>query len=133
MRRMLWGLLVAGVAVVPARADQTFSCQRDNTVRSVLVSSRPDAAEACEVRYQRVSEGGAPQLLWHAQSDPGFCTGQAAALVQRLQQAGWTCEERMTEAMASPHSVPAALEKPSGITAATKPDPALMKLRPTIH
>jgi hypothetical protein len=142
MRGILRGSLLFVALAAPAAADeQTVACKRDGVVRNVMVVGGPDSAHACEVRYQRASEGGSPQLLWHAQSDPDFCDSQAAALVSRLEQAGWSCSHDTATDSASnesqPLSVPAALGVPEGLTAATKTapaiDPALLKLRPTLH
>jgi hypothetical protein len=153
MRCILWGGLVAAALAAPAQAgDQTFACERDGIVRKVSVLATPDGANACEVRYQRASEGEPPQLLWHAQSDPDFCSTQAATLVSRLEQSGWSCAAQTATAAAStlsaePHSVAVALEGASGVTAAVSPRPQMpadagdrapvspgaFRLRPTIH
>jgi hypothetical protein len=151
MRCILWGSLVAAALGAPAFAeDQTFACERGGVVRKVSVMATPDSTNACEVRYQRASEGGPPQLLWHAQSDPGFCSTQAATLVSRLEESGWSCTTETAAASivpAEPHSVPVALEGASGVTAAVSPRPQMpagagdrapvspqaFQLRPTIH
>lgn len=141
MRQVVWGSLLFVVLAAPATADQVVACKRDNVVRNVMIVGGPDSAHACEVRYQRASEGGEPELLWHAQSDPAFCDTQASALVSRLEQAGWSCSQDTDSQAAStdgqPKSVAASVGTPAGVTAATNPapqiDPALMKLRPTLH
>jgi hypothetical protein len=153
MRCILWGSLIAAALGVPAHAqDQTFACERDGIVRKVSVLATPDATNACEVHYQRASEGAPPQLLWHAQSDPDFCSAQAATLVSRLEQSGWSCNTQTATAAAiiapaEPHSVAVALEAPSGVTASVSPRPQMpadagdrapvspgaFKLRPTLH
>lgn len=145
MRRLVWGVLVAGAFALPAHGQEereSFSCERDSVVRNVSVVATPDGANACEVHYERASEGAPPQLLWHAQSDPGYCSAQASALVGRLQQAGWSCGPGTQSAAlmpAEPKSVPVAVQG-SGLTAAIAPaKPAatvpseLLKLRPTIR
>jgi hypothetical protein len=148
---MLWGCLVAATFGAPALAeDQTFACERGGVVRKVSVVATPDGANACEVHYQRASEGAEPQLLWHAQSDPDFCATQAATLVSRLEQSGWSCNTETATASlvpAEPRSVAVALEGASGVTAAISAAPQMpaeagdrapvspgaFKLRPTIH
>lgn len=142
MRRVLWGVLVAGAFVAPALAqdEESFACEREGVVRKVSVVATPDAANACEVHYERASEGAPPQLLWHAQSDPDYCSSQASALVSRLEQAGWSCgsAQRAATLMPEPKSVPVTVEG-EGVTAAIKPAKPekvpleLLKLRPTIH
>jgi hypothetical protein len=149
--------LVAGIGVCALTAsaaaqDATFSCQRDNVVRNVMIVGTEGSGHVCEVRYQRTSEGGEPQLLWHAQSDPKFCATQADALVGRLQEAGWACTtqdgQSASAAMAEPKSVAVETQTPSGLTGAIQPaapapalagapkpasDGSMMQLRPTIH
>jgi hypothetical protein len=95
--RLIWGLagLAAATAVgtmSPAFADDmTFACARDATVRTVSVVDDPGHGHACEVRYAKTSEGGGPKTLWHADNSTSFCVKQAKALVERLDEAGWTC------------------------------------------
>lgn len=144
MRRVLWGVLVAGAFTLPAFAQdegESYSCEREGVVRKVSVVATPDGTSACEVHYERASEGAPPQLLWHAQSDPAYCSSQASALVGRLEQAGWSCGPAQRHAglmPAEPKSVPVAVEG-QGVTAAIKPapemkvPPELLKLRPTIR
>jgi hypothetical protein len=153
------GLAVAGFATSAQAEDKVFACERAGVVRKIEVVGTPDAAAVCEVRYQRVSEGAEPQLLWHAQNDPQFCVSQASTLVGRLKQAGWACDHNGDGAAPTvppgsaqavppdePKSVPVALDGATGITAAiVKPgatamgasrqpiDEGLFKLRPSIH
>ena len=161
MRRIVTGLLALACMPVAANAqDQVFACSRDGVVRKIAVTSAPDSGRACEVRYQRASEGGPSQRLWHAQSDPAFCESQVKTLVSRLAEAGWSCGPSLDSSAAAvapgePRAVPVAVAapvagsqilaivKPEGLTASIAPrvspavqpqfDPNLFQLRPTIH
>jgi hypothetical protein len=130
-------------------SDVKFTCTRGDTVRSVAVVSQPDSGHSCEVQYEKTSMSAKPEVLWHADSGEAFCAEQAKALAGRLRQAGWTCAEGVSAAIADngsspqPYAVPVEVGGPvasdaplaSGVTAATHPAAPAPKfqLRPTLH
>jgi hypothetical protein len=151
-------LSVVGFAAMlgsaPALAsDMKFACSRGDTVRTVAVVTSPASGRACEVQYEKTSQGDPAQVLWHADSDSAFCASQAKALVDRLKEAGWSCSAdaantadaapppaeaakpmRVSTSAASkmpaPMPIASALEvsepAPEGLTGATKAQPRMM-------
>ncbi|MFZ1988440.1 MAG: hypothetical protein WAW96_01595 [Alphaproteobacteria bacterium] len=151
---MRWALAMTAVSLMVGAtahaADVKFTCSRGDTVRSVAVVSQPDSGHSCEVQYEKTSMGEKPEVLWHADSGMSFCADQAKALAARLRQAGWTCAQGETAAIASerapqPYAVPVEVGGPvktdapntvaSGVTAAVRPATPAPKfqLRPTLH
>ena len=128
-------------------SDVKFTCTRGDTVRTVAVVSQPDSGHSCEVQYEKTSMGAKPEVLWHADSGASFCADQAKALAARLHQAGWTCAQGQTQAIADqrpapqPYAVPVEVGGPvasdapvaSGVTAAIPASPPKFQLRPTLH
>jgi hypothetical protein len=97
-RTLLFALgLVATAAPDDARAatDEAFMCRSQDRERRVELQyvESPDRLP-CEVVYWRDFTGqseGRP--VWEAQNDFGFCIERTRDLVQRLQDAGWTCRK----------------------------------------
>jgi hypothetical protein len=55
-----------------------------------------------------VSEApGAPQVLWRAANQSGYCEAQAQEFVAKLQGLGWTCSDAGTQ-QAAPAAPPRA-------------------------
>jgi hypothetical protein len=123
------GLVAIAIGLGPASAeDMKLACARDNAVRTVAVVDQPASGSACEVQYEKTSLGEPAQVLWRADNDQSFCSKQAKALVERLGEAGWTCDESAGVAAATQPEEPlptpfaAAVEvakpEPQGLTAA---------------
>ena len=148
---MRWALAMTAVSLMVGAtahaADVKFTCTKGDTVRSVAVVSQPDSGHSCEVQYEKTSMGAKPEVLWHADSGESFCADQAKALATRLHQAGWTCAQGETQAVAEdksapqPYAVPVEVGGPvasdapaaSGVTAAIPASPPKFQLRPTLH
>lgn len=102
-RTILWtvGLLIGwGQAAMPAQAlaaavEEAFSCQnRERERRVELRHAGRSSRLPCQVVYWRDasrSDGGRP--LWEAENDYGFCIEQTRALLQRLENGGWSCRK----------------------------------------
>lgn len=63
--------------------------------RTIQVIHNPENGDACEMWYQKPTEGivyGEP--LWHAHNpeNQGFCEDKANALIQEHEDAGWVCD-----------------------------------------
>lgn len=121
----LVGAALAGPAMAETADNTNYACHRDDLLRNVLVVAEPREGVACEVRYEKKSEGGRADVLWHAQNDAAFCREQAEALTGRLAQAGWTClKGNQTASAEVPEGEPLSVAVPvggEGVTAATRP------------
>jgi hypothetical protein len=102
-RGILWalGLLVgSGQAwmsgqALAAAVEEAFACQNQERERRIELrhAERPDRLP-CQVVYWRDGrqpDGGKP--IWEAENDYGFCIEQTRALLQRLQDGGWSCRK----------------------------------------
>lgn len=65
-------------------------CTSGAIERSVTVLA-PAETKACEVRYDKTSEGGSVEVLWSANNDASYCAPKAEGLVERLEGWGWDC------------------------------------------
>lgn len=85
---------IAGAALLaaPAWAD-AVRCTNGSLTRSIeVVYSNPGQPVPCEVIYDKSAEGAGQHSLWRAGSEAGYCEAQAAAFVDKLRSAGWTCD-----------------------------------------
>jgi hypothetical protein len=99
-RAILWGLLLAAVAPLEARAvtAEAYMCRNGARERRVELQ-HPDAPDRlpCQVVYWRdAARSDEHQSLWDATHDFGFCIEHTRALVQQLQDAGWKCDKATT-------------------------------------
>lgn len=102
-RTILWavGLLIgSGQAAMPGQAlaaavEEAFACQNQQRERRVeLRHAGRSSRLPCQVVYWRDAartDGGRP--LWEAENDYGFCIEQTRALLQRLEDGGWSCRK----------------------------------------
>lgn len=100
-------LFLAFMALVPAvaaaQSSRNYACTNGNLTRRVEVAYTGAGEVPCEVRYYKDSEapGAAPQVLWSATNETGYCEAQARDFVAKLQGMGWTCSDEGTSAPAT--------------------------------
>lgn len=130
--RICWALaLPTALASIGAAAAQerAYQCERSGVQRSITVEYQdPEQRVPCEVVYRKPPE--APEVLWSARSEAGFCESKAQELVGTLEQAGWACtgsEERPPATARPPAPEPDPQEAPApdaNGTAEQAPPPA---------
>ncbi len=97
-RAILWALgLLAAAPPCMARAatDEAYLCRNRERERRIELqhADAPDRLP-CQVVYwldATQSDNGRP--MWDAAHDFGFCIERTRDLVQRLQEAGWSCQK----------------------------------------
>jgi hypothetical protein len=83
-----------------AQSSDTYQCTMSGLTRRVEVAHETSAPVPCEVRYHKDDEApGAPQVLWSASNDAGYCESQAESFVTRLEGMGWQCGSAVSEAV----------------------------------
>lgn len=86
-------LLLALTVPASALAADNYRCTYGDLVRRVEIVYEPGRAVPCEVRYFKDTEApGAPQVLWSAQNESGYCESKTTAFIQELASQGWSCE-----------------------------------------
>lgn len=112
--------LVASVALVVslhASAQDLVTCTSGQLQRTVeVVYETPGKRVPCDVRY--VKSSGEARSLWRAEHEEGYCERQAVSLIQKLSNAGWSCQA------ATADDSTAAMEPEPDATAATELEPA---------
>jgi len=102
-RGILWALAwlvgsgqawMSGQALAAA-VEEAFACQHQQRERRIELrhAERPNRLP-CQVVYWRDGtqpDSGKP--IWEADNDYGFCIEQTRALLQRLQDGGWSCRK----------------------------------------
>jgi hypothetical protein len=69
-----------------------YQCAHGLAVRSVTVEYQQRGQQVpCGVVYHKPPQ--APNALWKAQAQLGFCESRAKELVQTLERSGWSCDE----------------------------------------
>jgi hypothetical protein len=115
-------LVLSLAAVLPltalAQSSDTYQCTMGGLTRRVEVAHETGAPVPCEVRYYKDDETpGAPQVLWSASNEAGYCESQAESFVTRLEGMGWQCGTAVSEAVpadpAPAAAAPAAAEPPA--------------------
>ena len=82
--------LFAGISTsAVAIEDITTVCVNGSNIRIVEVIYPGESAVPCEVQYTKKA---GTQTLWTAKESVGFCESQAAKLVEKQKNWGWTCE-----------------------------------------
>ncbi len=94
------GLLLA---LPLAAAADSYRCESGELVRRIEIVYEPGRAVPCEVHYHKDSESpGAPQVLWTAQNEAGYCEARAAELAETLRGHGWSCTAATTDDAGEP-------------------------------
>jgi ketosteroid isomerase-like protein len=101
-------------------ADFSMKCAKAGEERFVQVISPGMVGQNCDVRYTR-DQGRNVSIPYHADNSPVFCNEKAAALVQTLNDAGYSCAPVMVVANALPE--PALKEAPAADSSAVTPPP----------
>ena len=84
--------LILCFASVAAMAGNNYHyvCKLDDSVRLIEVAYLvPDQTVPCEVRYQKDDE--APNVIWRADNQEGFCENKAQVLKQKQEAWGFSC------------------------------------------
>ncbi len=129
-RTILWALAMLvgwGEAWVPAQAlatsiEEAFTCQNRQRERRIELrhADRPNRLP-CQVVYWRdaaQTDSGRP--VWEAENDYGFCIEQTRALLQRLEDGGWSCQ-KLARGDGEVEAIPALA--PRGAEAVPSPKP----------
>jgi len=89
LRVAIAGVALLGLPAVAAAA----SCTNGGLTRNIeVVYADPGQPVPCEVIYDKSAEGAGQHSLWRANSEAGYCEARAAAFIDRLRGAGWTCD-----------------------------------------
>ena len=74
----------------PQSQDAKTTCSSGADVRTIeIFYETPGAKVPCRVDYSKTS---GTQTLWRAQNKEGYCEEKSAALVSKLQGAGFECQ-----------------------------------------
>lgn len=85
-------LLLALTLPASTLAADNYRCTYGDLVRRVEILYEPGRAVPCEVQYFKDTESpGAPQVLWRAQNESGYCEAKTTAFIQELASQGWNC------------------------------------------
>lgn len=85
-------LLLAFSIPTTTLAADSYRCTNGDLVRRVEILYEPGRAVPCEVQYYKDTEApGAPQVLWRAQNESGYCESKTAAFIEQLESQGWSC------------------------------------------
>ena len=90
--RKIYELAAVAALLFPlqAAAQDATACTAGELERTVeVVYENPGEPVPCEVRYTK--SDGVARSLWRAEREGGYCEQQAAGLVQKLSDSGWTC------------------------------------------
>jgi hypothetical protein len=108
--------------VALAQSGDNYQCTMDGLTRRVEVVHETSAAVPCEVRYHKDDETpGAPQTLWSAQNEAGYCEAQAQSFAARLESWGWRCTSAAEPAASTARRAPSARSEPAPTTAVQEP------------
>ena len=85
-------LALAAPSLALSQDTGKYQCTLGELVRRVEIYTEPGVTVPCEVHYFKDSEApGAPEVLWSAQAQAGFCEQKATAFVAKLESWGWNC------------------------------------------
>jgi hypothetical protein len=103
-----WICLPALLATVTAVFAESWTCQKGDLVRQVLVFYPEEPARLpCEVFYTKPREKVVPRALWQADNIEDYCERKAAEFVIKLESWGWRCAVDPQEATSrGPDKVP---------------------------
>ena len=108
------GAICAALVCLPVAAQGLVVCTHGALERSVeVVYDNPGEPVPCEVRYAKPDAVTSP---WRAERDEGYCERQAVGLIQKLSDAGWSCQASGDDSPPAPVAEPEA--EPSAEAAA---------------
>lgn len=74
---------------ISAHADETYSCQKDGSVREIRVAYEVEGEEVpCSVIYVK---NDSEAVLWSAQAQIGYCEEKASSFAEKQRGWGWDC------------------------------------------
>ena len=98
--RYLIGAL-AGMAMTGAYAQPptSYVCTSGSLERRIEVIYETGLLVPCEVHYVKDAEApdDAPQVLWRAANEEGYCEAKAAEFAEKLTGWGWQCASPNSE------------------------------------
>ena len=98
--RYLIGALTS-MAMASALAQQPtgYVCTNGGLERRIQVIYETGLLVPCEVHYVKDAEAPdeAPQVLWRAANEEGYCEAKAAEFAEKLTGWGWQCETPANE------------------------------------
>ena len=100
------GAICAAVVCLPVAAQGLVVCTHGALERSVeVVYDNPGEPVPCEVRYAKPDAVTSP---WRAEREEGYCERQAVGLIQKLSDAGWSCQANGDDSPPAPVAEPEA-------------------------
>ena len=100
------GAICAALVCLPVAAQGLVVCTHGGLERSVeVVYDNPGEPVPCEVRYAKPDAVTSP---WRAEREEGYCERQAVGLIQKLSDAGWSCQASGDDSPAVPVAEPEA-------------------------
>ena len=81
-----------------AQPPTSYVCTSGGLERRIQVIYETGLLVPCEVHYVKDAESAdAPQVLWRAANEEGYCEAKAAEFVQKLTDWGWQCASPTNE------------------------------------
>ena len=100
------GAICAALVCLPVAAQGLVVCTHGALERSVeVVYDNPGEPVPCEVRYAKPDAVTSP---WRAEREEGYCERQAVGLIQKLSDAGWSCQASGDDSPPAPVAEPEA-------------------------
>ena len=74
-------------------ADEIIVCTNGQQERMVsIIYQDQDAKVPCDVEY---TKNGQTETLWHAENEYGYCQEKAEEFIQKLNELGWQCGDKL--------------------------------------
>jgi hypothetical protein len=81
----------------PGGLASEFTCRANNEIRIISIEYEHSGWQVpCRVKYEKPAEN-LIEYPWNAQASAGYCEDRAKFLAAKLENWGWTCEERPME------------------------------------
>ena len=102
------GAICAALVCLPVAAQGLVVCTHGGLERSVeVVYDIPGEPVPCEVRYAKPDAVTSP---WRAEREEGYCERQAVGMIQKLSDAGWSCQASGDDSPPAPVAEPEAAQ-----------------------
>jgi len=93
-------LLLVFLGLVSEVSASTWTCQKDELIREVIVFyPEAPARLPCKVFYSKPNENVLPRALWEAKNTQSFCERRAAEFIEKLSSSGWQCSIQNTPSL----------------------------------
>lgn len=87
---VLLATVIPGLSL--AQGPQDYRCSYGDLQRRVVILYETGVTVPCEVHYYKDMEApGAPQVLWRAMNESGYCERKTEEFIAGLQASGWDC------------------------------------------